>query len=124
MSSTCSTPWVLARWNGQCYQRMGRFPSLEEAWIHKKTYELAMKRRGRKVRMSAWCEVPSMDWFQQELLALSDEYDSSPSDERRQEIRVEVSKRLDDLYWFATAYRIPLDSFDIPLGLELLTNVA
>ena len=113
------TPWVLGRWNGEKYQRMCRFRTLEDAWIHKKTYELVMERRWREVRMSVWYEVPSIEWLRQEILTLGNEYNSRVSDERRKEIRTEVSKRLDDLYWFATAYRIPLESLGIPLGAEL-----
>lgn len=112
------TPWVLGRWDGQTYQRMARFRLFQHAQNQQRTYENAMHRRGRDVRMSVWYEVPSVKWLQQELETLGNEYAHVTGD-RRQEIRTEISKRLDDVYWLATAYRIPLESIDVPLGADL-----
>lgn len=57
-----SNNWVLARWNGQGWQVVGRFFSYNLAWQHAR---LITQHTG--VNCSIWWEIVDLQWYESEI---------------------------------------------------------
>jgi hypothetical protein len=98
--------WVLSRWTGKGWQRMGRFDSFRNALQVGSGYARVMKRRGACGEIAISQDIPDLAYYTQAIEALGDRFFLSANAEERADLRVEISNLVSRMVQFCEEYNL------------------
>lgn len=98
--------WVLSRWTGCNWQRMGRFVSFRDALQVGSGYKEAMQRKGAEGAIAISQDIADLNYYTQELEVLGDRFFMSANATEKAEIRVEITNLMHRMAQFCEAYQL------------------